>query len=115
MSWAAAAIERLRRGEPATIRPRGHSMTGKVNDGDTVRVEPCDGRELWAGDIVLVRARGATYLHLIKARQGERFLICNNRGGLNGWVGRQAIFGVATRVGPATPRAGRKAQVRPPR
>ncbi len=45
MSWAAAAIERLQRGETATVRPRGHSMTGKVNDGDHVTVEPLGGRD----------------------------------------------------------------------
>ena len=37
-------------------------------------------------------------LHLVKAAQDRRYLIGNNRGGVNGWVGRSAIFGVATRV-----------------
>jgi hypothetical protein len=45
-----------------------------------------------------VRYRGREYLHLVKARQGDRYLIGNNRGGINGWVGRRAIFGIATRV-----------------
>ena len=40
----------------------------------------------------------AGVLSLVKARQGDRFLIGNNRGGLNGWVRRRAIFGVATSV-----------------
>ena len=40
MGWASAAIERLRRGETVTIRPRGHSMTGRLGDSDTVTVEP---------------------------------------------------------------------------
>jgi len=30
-----------------------------------------------------------------------RSLIGNNRGGVNGWVGRQAIAGMATQVTPA--------------
>jgi len=38
------------------------------------------------------------YLHLIKAVDGQRFLIGNNRGGINGWVGPQAIYGIATRI-----------------
>jgi hypothetical protein len=97
MGWASAAIEKLTRGETVTLRPRGHSMTGKVNDGDQVTVAPCSGdRAPAVGDVVLVRCRGHEYLHLVKARQGERFLIGNNRGGINGWVGRRAIFGVAT-------------------
>jgi hypothetical protein len=66
-------------------------MTGKVNDGDTVILAPV-GHELAAGEIVLVRCRRHEYLHLIKARQGDRFLIGNNRGGVNGWVGRRAIL-----------------------
>jgi hypothetical protein len=36
---------------------------------------------------------GQEYLHLIKAIQGERFQIGNNRGRINGWVGYKAIFG----------------------
>jgi hypothetical protein len=57
VSWASAAIERLQRGETVTIRPRGHSMAGKVNDGDRVTVVPAAGRELAVGDIVLVRVQ----------------------------------------------------------
>src|SRR6266536_521426 len=98
MGWASAAIERLQRGETVIVRPRGHSMTGKVNDGEQVTVEPLHGRAPAVGEIVLVRCRGHEYLHLVKARQADRYLIGNNRGGINGWVGRQAIFGVATRV-----------------
>ena len=98
MSWARFAIEALRRGEAVEIRPRGHSMKGRVDDGDVVRVEPCDPATLAAGDIVLVRVRGTDYLHLVKAVDADRFLIGNNRGRTNGWVGASAIFGVATVV-----------------
>lgn len=98
MSWARYAKDALRRGETVQIRPRGHSMTGKVNDGDLVTLVPCDPGALAVGDIVLVRVHGTDYLHLIKAIQGERFLIGNNRGGTNGWVGKHALYGVATQV-----------------
>ena len=98
MSWAAAAIARLQRGEGATVRPRGHSMAGKVEDGDTVTLAPLGGRTLDAGDVVLVRVHGRVYLHLVKAVQGDRVLIGNNRGGTNGWVNRAAVYGIATRV-----------------
>ncbi len=99
MGWASAAIERLSRGETVTVRPRGHSMTGRVNDGDDVTVAPLGNRDPEVGAVVLVRCRGREYLHLVKARQADRYLIGNNRGGLNGWVGRRAIFGVAIRIG----------------
>ncbi len=100
MSWARFGIEGLGRGEAVQIRPRGHSMRGKVNDGDLVTITPCVGESLETGDIVLVRVGGSDYLHLIKAVDGERFQIGNNRGGINGWVGRSAIYGKATRVEP---------------
>ena len=100
MGWASAAIERLRRGQTVTVRPHGHSMAGKVEDGDLVTVEPLGERELHSGDIVLVRVHGREYLHLVKAVQGDRYLIGNHRGGVNGWVGRQAIAGIAAQVIP---------------
>jgi SOS-response transcriptional repressor LexA len=102
MSWAAAAIARLQRGEGATVRPRGHSMAGKVEDGDTVTLAPLAERALEPGDVVLVRVHGRVYLHLVKAVQGDRVLIGNNRGGRvpsgRGWVNRAAVYGTATRV-----------------
>src|ERR1700737_2790639 len=103
MGWASAAIEQLTRGETAHLRPRGHSMTGRVNDGDQVTVAPPGDQAPDVDDVVLVRCRGHEYLHLVKARQGDRFLIGNNRGGVNGWVGRRAIFGVATHITSARP------------
>ena len=96
MSWAKHAKEALGRGQTVQVRPRGHSMAGKVNDGDLVMLAPADPGMLSVGDIVLVRVRGVDYLHLIKAINGDRFLIGNYRGGINGWVGWRAIYGVAT-------------------
>ena len=75
-------------------------MKGKVNDGDLVTLEPCDPDKLAVGDIVLVRVKGKDYLHLVKAIDRGRFLIGNNRGGINGWVGRNGIYGIATRIEP---------------
>ncbi|WIG59588.1 MAG: hypothetical protein OJF49_002335 [Ktedonobacterales bacterium] len=98
MGWATHSCEALRRGETVQLRPRGHSMRGKINSGDRVTVAPCDPVTLRVGDVVLVRMHGAEYLHLIKAIQGDRYLIGNNRGGINGWVGKHAIFGVAIAV-----------------
>ena len=98
MSWALFAKEALRKGETVIIKPRGHSMHGKVNDGDHVTVEPCEPANLQVGDIVLVRVHGNDYLHLIKAIDKGRFQIGNNRGGINGWVGPDGIYGKATKI-----------------
>lgn len=104
MSWAKFAIEKLQSGEIAQIRPRGHSMKGKVNDRDLVTLEPCNPEDLQQDDIVLVRVKGRVYLHIIKAikqvKDQKRFLIGNNRGGTNGWVNMNAIYGIATEIEP---------------
>ena len=96
MSWAKYAIEALKNGKTATIKPRGNSMKPKVHDGDEVILEPAV--ELSVNNIVLVKVRGRHYLHLIKAIDGDRYLIGNNRGHINGWVGRSAIYGKVTQI-----------------
>ena len=100
VGWASGHIERLSRGETVSFRPRGNSMAGKIESGQLCTVAPVAdaAAEVAVGDIVLCRVRGAEYLHLIKAVRGGRYLIGNNRGGLNGWVSRSAIFGKCVRV-----------------
>lgn len=80
-----------------SFRPRGGSMRGKIESGQLVTVEPLRS-DPQVDDIVLCRVKGAEYLHLVKAIDGSRFQIGNNRGGVNGWVSRGAIFGKCVRV-----------------
>lgn len=101
MSWADACIARLRDGQVAQCRPHGGSMRGRIESGQLVTLDP--EREPAVDDAVLCRCKGSVYVHLIKATQGHgssslRFLIGNNRGGINGWVGRAAIYGVVIAV-----------------
>lgn len=99
MGWAASYIEKLKNGETVAFRPRGHSMQGKVDSGQLCTVAPiADVGELIKGDIVLCKVNGNEYLHLIKAIQGPRFQIGNNRGRINGWISANAIFGKCIRV-----------------
>jgi hypothetical protein len=98
MGWAAGHIERLRNGDMVSFRPRGHSMSGKIESGQLCTVAPVDAADLRVGDIVLCKVNGREYLHLIKAVQGPRFQIGNNRGRINGWVTANAIFGRCVRV-----------------
>jgi hypothetical protein len=93
VGWASAYIEKLRDGEAISFRPRGHSMSGKIESGQLCTIEPADPSSLQVGDIVLCKVNGREYLHLIKAIQGQRFQIGNNRGRINGWVSAGAIFG----------------------
>src|SRR5262249_49354089 len=87
MGWAARHIEKLRAGETVSFRPRGNSMSGKIESGQLCTVVPLDPELLQVGDIVLCKVNGQEYLHLVKAIQGQRFQIGNNRGRINGWMG----------------------------
>ena len=98
VGWASAYIQKLRDGEAVAFRPRGNSMAGKVESGQLCTVEPVDPATLRVGDIVLCKVNGREYLHLVKAIQGQRFQIGNNRGRINGWVSAGAIFGRCVRV-----------------
>jgi hypothetical protein len=98
MGWASAYIDKLREGEAVSFRPRGHSMTGKIESGQLCTVEPAEAAALKVGDIVLCKVNGREYLHLVKAIQGPRFQIGNNRGRINGWISAGAIFGRCVRV-----------------
>jgi hypothetical protein len=89
-------VSTLQEGKPVTFRPRGNSMKGIINSGDLVTVVPIT-RELEVRDVVLCRVTGRVYLHLIKAIQDNRYLIGNNRGGVNGWTPRDHIYGVLKR------------------
>ncbi len=99
MGWATHYIMQLKNGETIQLRPRGHSMSGKINSGQICTIEPVDPSSLSRGDIVLCRVRGAEYLHLVKAIQGPRFQIANNRGRINGWITAKSIFGKCVKVG----------------
>src|SRR3982750_2113555 len=98
MGWAIGYIAKLKLGETVQFRPRGHSMKGKIESGQLCTVEPVKEFEsLQKGDIVLCKVNGNEYVHLIKAIQGPRFQIGNNRGRINGWIGRNSIFGKCVR------------------
>ena len=68
-------------------------MKGRIESGQLCTVAPIDPALLEVGDIVLCRVRGNEYLHIVKAIQGDRYQIGNNRGLINGWVGPNGIFG----------------------
>lgn len=97
MSWATEFIRRLQEGEIVKFRPKGNSMTGRINSGQLVTVEPIN-KSPEVGDIVLCKVNGRQYLHLVKAVQGKRFQIGNNKGRVNGWISLNSIYGRCTRV-----------------
>jgi len=103
--WATEAYEALRRGETVQVRPRGHSMSGRIGDGDLVTLHPCQTETLVPGDMVLTRVQGRRYAHLVLhqvlEREPSRLLIGNNLGGVDGWVAEQDIFGRVVKIEPS--------------
>jgi hypothetical protein len=98
MGWASHYIAKLLAGETVSFRPRGNSMSGKIESGQLCTVEPVDPATVKVGDIVLCKVRGREYLHIVKAIQGPRFQIGNNRGHVNGWITAGSLFGRCTKV-----------------
>jgi hypothetical protein len=98
MGWATAYMEQLKAGETVTFRPRGNSMTGRIESGQLCTVVPVDPAKIAIGDIVLCKVNRSEYLHLVKDIDGDRFQIGNNRGRINGWITGECIFGRCIRV-----------------
>jgi hypothetical protein len=99
MGWANHHIAKLQSGEAIQFRPRGNSMTPKIESGQLCTVAPLrDEDEIQVGDIVVCKVNGNQYLHLVKAIQGNRVQVGNNHGRINGWTSRHQVFGKLTKV-----------------
>jgi len=98
MGWAARYIAELKDGKEVKFRPRGNSMVGRISSGQLVTVVPLGDYVLQKDDIVLCKVNGNEYLHLVKAISAGRYQIGNNRGGINGWVSLNCIFGRCVKV-----------------
>ena len=98
MGWVNDALQELRAGRSARIRPIGGSMRGRIESGQLVTLNPVDVSEIALGDVVLVAWKGGYLLHLVKDVQGEQLLIGNNIGKINGWVHQTAVAGKVTHV-----------------
>lgn len=96
MSWANSYILSLKEGKTITFRPKGNSMSGKIESGDLVTVQPIKLEEIKIGDIVLCKVKGKQYLHLVKAISNNSCLIGNNKGKVNGWT--KQIYGKVIKV-----------------
>lgn len=88
-------VEKLESGEETSFRPKGNSMSPKIESGQKVTISPGIS-DVEVGDAVFCKVKGRFYCHLVKGVDGERFLIGNNKGGINGWTKR--VFGKVTKV-----------------
>ncbi|MEU8123608.1 S24 family peptidase [Spirillospora sp. NPDC049024] len=109
-----AIAARVAEGATVEFRPSGSSMVPLIRSGDLVTVAPVDPVKLEVGDIVLARVAGTVYLHLVSAVDPAkgRVQISNNRGRINGWTGRERIFGICVAVR-GDPRPGALAKTAP--
>jgi hypothetical protein len=104
-----AVFARVGAGDVVTLRPRGQSMRGMIEDRDEVCVAPVDASLVEPGDVVLVKVSGRVYLHKVLAAEQHRVQIGNNRGGTNGWTPRRQVVGIVVSVnGTPRPRVGPK-------
>ncbi len=108
MGWASGYIEQLKTESQVSFRPKGSSMSGRIDSGQLVTVQavtPDNLKAVKSGDIVLCTVGSAHYLHVVKGirKSGETpisFLIGNNKGGTNGWTPAAKIHGLFVRVDP---------------
>jgi len=89
----------------AVWKPKGHSMTPKIDSGDQVKVRNCSPLVYRVGDIVYAKVRGNYYLHLLTAIDTSaghgylsRFQISNNYGHVNGWTDAKNMFGICVQI-----------------
>ena len=92
------AQQRLIAGETIKIKTAGNSMSGKIENGSFVTIEPIGDRVLKKRDVVLSKVNGNLYLHLISGTRKGSYQISNNHGHVNGWTSKKNIFGIVIRI-----------------
>lgn len=58
MGWATHDIPRSQAGEAVQFRPRGDSMSGRIESGQLCTFAPVEPADLAVGDIVPCKVRG---------------------------------------------------------
>lgn len=92
-------IQKLQNGETIEkYKEAGNSMLPIIKSRQPVTLEPVIGKELKGKDIVFCKVRGNYYTHLISAIKGEQYQISNNHKHINGWVTKNAIYGIVTKI-----------------
>jgi hypothetical protein len=82
-------------------------MREAIKHGQTLTMSPITNpSEIQAGDFVLVKWHQGDIFHIVGEVQGERFLIVNSLGKVNGWVSAKEILGRITKIVEPEPRPG---------
>ena len=82
-------------------------MSGVIEDGQAVVLEPVDVAELRVGDAVFVAWKRSFLLHLVVELDPTRVRIGNAKGRINGWSPRSAVLGRAVGVRAKAAKDGR--------
>lgn len=96
-------LEALIKGESFTwTTPDGGdfaSMRKAIKHGQTLTMSPVENPvEVKVGDIVFVKWHNGHLFHMVGEIQGDRFLIVNSLGKVNGWVSGNDILGRVTKI-----------------
>ena len=84
----------LRDGRAIDIKAFGFSMWPRIKDGTLVRVEPCSGRRVRPGDVVLFERPGRFVLHRVLRVSGSRLLLKGDACfDVDGWIPREQVLG----------------------
>lgn len=104
MSRGKDIADRLLSGE-TIIRNKesGNSMLPILKSRQPVDLSPIDNHNnLKVNDIVFCKVKGNYYTHKIKAIKQKNnnymYQISNNKGRINGWVSKDKIYGIVTRI-----------------
>lgn len=92
-------LERLQAGETVQVRPSGSSMTPRIRHRQQVTLIPVEKHTpVKEGDVVFCKVRGRFHVHVVSRVDGDRYEISNARGHVNGWTGREKIYGKVVKV-----------------
>lgn len=93
------AIEILEKNGSAILRCNGNSMRPLFSPGEALHIRKVDMAKLRVGDAVFCKVNGGLQVHKISAiDKNERWQISNNRGYVNGWIGKNAIYGLCVKA-----------------
>lgn len=100
MSKGDMIAEKLRNGEVVERnKETGNSMLPIIKSRQPVTLSPVNEEtELNEGDIVFCKVKGNYYTHKITGIKGKQFQISNNKGRVNGWISRDKIYGIVTKI-----------------
>ncbi len=85
-----AYIMILAQGQSVRVRPYGNSLRGIIKSGQLVELVPSEFNSIQTGDVVLVKWEKHYLLNKVIEIGKDTLLIGNNRGKIQGWVGKKA-------------------------